>query len=153
MTLRASPELGIERAASNPDEYLAEVEAKTAPKRQFEECLTFCYFQSATLPTMISTLNCITGAEYSVEDCMTVGRRVINLMRMFNKREGMSKADDSFSPRLGQAPVDGPGKGKSLAPTFEGIRDAYYKQMGWKKDGMPSQKTLKGLNLDFTLSS
>jgi len=153
MTLRASAELGVERAASNPDEYLAEVEAKTAPKRQFEECLTFCYFQSAALPTMVDTLNCITGAEYSVEDGLTVGRRVINLMRMLNKREGMTKADDVFSKRLGEPPVDGPGEGKSLAPAFERIRDAYYRHMGWNKDGMPSRKTLKALNLDFTLSS
>jgi aldehyde:ferredoxin oxidoreductase len=153
MTLRASPELGVERAASDPDEYLAEVEVKTAPKRQFEECLTFCYFQSAALPTMVSTLNCITGAEYSVEDCLTVGRRVINLMRMMNKREGMTRDDDSFSKRLGQPPVDGPGRGKSLAPTFDKILNAYYRQMGWNKDGMPSKKTLKSLNLDFTISS
>jgi len=151
MTLRASPELGIDKAASEPDEYLAVVEANTAPKRQFEECLTFCYFQSASLPTMVATLNCLTGAEYSVEDCLTVGRRVINLLRMFNKREGMTKEHDSFSFRLAQPPVDGPGKGRSLAPTFEGIRDAYYEHMGWGRDGMPTRQTLQALDLDFTL--
>lgn len=153
MTLRASPELGIDRPASEPDEYLAVVEAKTAPKRQFEECLTFCYFQSASLPTMVRTLNRLTGAGYSVEDCLTVGRRVINLFRMFNKREGMTRDDDSFSSRLGQPPVDGPGKGKSLAPAYSGILDAYYREMGWGRDGMPTRETLRALDLEFTLSS
>jgi aldehyde:ferredoxin oxidoreductase len=153
MTLRASAELGIEKPASTPDEYLAVVEAKTAPKRQFEECLTFCYFQSASLQTMVTTLNCLTGAEYSVQDCLKVGRRVVNLLRMFNKREGMTIEDDTFSSRLAQVPVDGPGKGKSLAPTFESIREAYYEQMGWGKDGMPTRETLQKLDLEFTLAS
>jgi aldehyde:ferredoxin oxidoreductase len=152
MTLRASPELGIEKPASEPDEYLGVVEAKTAPKRQFEECLTFCYFQSSSLKTMVNTLNCITGADYSVEDCLEVGRRVVNLLRMFNKREGMTKEDDSFSPRLRETPVDGPGQGKSLAPQYEDIRNTYYREMGWGEDGMPTKETLKSLGLEFTLA-
>jgi aldehyde:ferredoxin oxidoreductase len=100
---------------------------------------------------MVTTLNCLTGAEYSVEDCLKVGRRVVNLLRMFNKREGMTKEDDTFSFRLRQPPVDGPGKGASLAPTFESIRDAYYEQMGWDNDGMPTRETLQELDLQFTL--
>jgi aldehyde:ferredoxin oxidoreductase len=153
MTLRAAPELGIDRPALNADEYLAEVEVKTAPKRQFEECLTFCYFQSATLETMVQTLNLLTGTEYTVQDCLKVGRRVVNLLRMGNQREGMTKEDDSFSPRLGQPPVDGPAQGKSLAPTFDNIRAAYYREMGWGEDGMPTPETLRQLNLGFTVSN
>ncbi len=57
MSVRAAPELGLERPASEPDEYLAEVQAKTGPKRQFEECLCFCYFQSCAFDTMVKTLN------------------------------------------------------------------------------------------------
>ena len=64
----------------------------------------------------------------------------------------MTKDDDTFSPRLGQAPVNGPGKGKSLMPTFEKVRDAYYKEMRWDENGMPTREILEMLDLEFTLS-
>lgn len=152
MTSRANPELGFDRPTSEPDEYVGKVQALTGPKRQFEECLVFCYFQACSLKTMVDTLNTVTGAQYSVEDCLEIGRRVINLLRMFNKREGMTGEDDNFSPRLGQRPVDGPGKGKSFAPTFKRAKQAYYREMGWDENGMPTRETLEELDLGFTLS-
>jgi aldehyde:ferredoxin oxidoreductase len=100
---------------------------------------------------MVRTLNCLTGADYQVEDALKVGRRVVNLLRMFNRREGMTKDHDSFSPRLGQPPVDGPAKGKTLAPTFEKARDAHYRKMGWDDSGMPTSETLEELGLGFTI--
>jgi aldehyde:ferredoxin oxidoreductase len=57
------------------------------PKRQFQDCLLFRYFQSWTFETMIETLNTVTGAGYDKEDCLKIGRRIINLLRMFNIRE------------------------------------------------------------------
>jgi aldehyde:ferredoxin oxidoreductase len=130
---------------------LAKVQARTGPKRQFEECLVFCYFQACAFDTMVKTLNSLTAGAYDTSACMEVGKRVINLFRMFNKREGMTKDADSFSSRLGQAPVDGPKKGQTLVPTYEKIRDAYYREMGWDKDGMPTRETLESLGLDFTV--
>jgi aldehyde:ferredoxin oxidoreductase len=152
MTARSSPELGFNRPTSDPDEYLAKVQARTGPKRQFEECLGFCYFQACSLKTMVETLNTVTGGGYDIDECLKVGKRGINLLRMFNKRQGMTKDDDTFSPRLGRAPVNGPGKGKSLMPAFEKVRDAYYREMRWDENGMPTRETLKMLDLAFTLS-
>jgi aldehyde:ferredoxin oxidoreductase len=63
----------------------------------------------------------------------------------------MTKADDSFSPRLQMPPVDGPGKDKSLAPTFEKVRSAYYRAAGWDAAGVPTKKLLQELNLEFTI--
>jgi aldehyde:ferredoxin oxidoreductase len=152
MTARANPELGLDRPTSEPDEYLAEVQARIGPKRQFEECLVFCYFQACTFDTMVKTLNSLTAGRYDTDACLKVGKRVINLFRMFNKREGMTKDADSFSSRLGQAPVDGPKKGQSLVPTYKKVRDAYYREMGWDGNGMPTKETLESLNLGFTIT-
>jgi len=124
MTMRFSTELGLDRPASEPDEYVAFVQSKTGPKRQFEECLGFCYFQSSSLQTMVDTLNCLAGTDYDPDDCLKIGRRVVNLLRMFNKREGMTREDDCFSPRLAQSPVDGPAAGKSMVPAYEAMRQA-----------------------------
>jgi aldehyde:ferredoxin oxidoreductase len=153
ITARGNPEIGLEKPTSEPDEYVGQAQALTGPKRQFEECLVFCYFQACSLKTMVETLNSVTGGSYTIEECLKVGKRVINLLRMFNQREGMKKEDDSCSLRLTQSPIDGPGKGKSLAPTLENIKQAYYKEMGWGENGMPTPRTLKELGLEFTLFS
>ena len=102
---------------------------------------------------MVKTLNSLTSGQYDTDACLKVGKRIINLFRMFNKREGMTKDADSFSSRLGQAPVDGPRKGQSIVPTYERMRDAYYREMGWDENGMPTKETLESLNLGFTIAS
>ncbi len=152
MTGRGNPELGIEKPTTDPDHYLAEVQTKTGPKRQFEECLAFCYFQACSLKQMVLTLNVITGGTFSEKDCLQIGERVINLLRMYNIREGLRKEDDTYSHRLGQSPTDGPGKGKSLNATFEDVRQAYYDMMGWDSNGIPTALTLEALNLSFCLN-
>ena len=151
MTSRANPELGFTRPTAEPDDYLAKVQAKTGPKRQFEECLVFCYFQACSLKHMVATLNILTGADVSIDDCLQAGERVINLLRMYNIREGLTRAHDGYSRRLGQAPMDGPAAGRSIDANFEKIRDTYYRCMGWDADGRPTEETLVRLDLDFTL--
>lgn len=150
-TARGSTDLAIEKPTAQPDEYLGEVNAKSAWWRQFQECLIYCYYQSATGKTMIETLNSLTGSDYDMEHAMRIGKRVVNLMRMFNIREGMTKEHDSFSPRLGMSPVDGPAMGKSIAPTFEKVLQSYYRMAGWDQEGMPTRELLKELDLDFTI--
>ncbi len=152
LTVRGSSDLGISEPTSEPDEYLGRVNAQTEWLRQFEECLSYCYYQTASLKTMIGTLNCLTGSELSTEDALTIGKRVVNLLRMFNLRDGMTMEDDCFSPRLAMPPIDGPAKGKSLAPTFAKVRDAYYEASGWDEEGRPKPELLKSLNLEFTVN-
>ncbi|MDX9821116.1 MAG: aldehyde ferredoxin oxidoreductase C-terminal domain-containing protein [Syntrophales bacterium] len=151
LTGKGSADLGIDKPTSEPDEYLGEVNAKTEWLRQFQECLTYCYYQSASLKTLVETLNILTGSRYTPEDALTIGKRNVALLRMFNCREGMTKEDDSFSPRLQMPPVDGPGKGKSLAPTFEKVRSAYYRAAGWDENGLPTRKLLRELDLEFAI--
>lgn len=151
LTGRGSSDLGITEPTSQPNEYLGRVNAQTEWLRQFEECLAYCYYQTPSLQTMVKTLNCLTGAEYAREDALTVGKRVVNLLRMFNIREGMTAEHDSFSPRLAMPPVDGPKIGKSLAPTFDKVRGAYYEASGWNEEGVPRSELLKSLGLEFTV--
>lgn len=151
MTGRANPELEIPEPTREPDAYLAEVQAKTGPKRQFEECLAFCYFQACSLQHMVDTLNVLTGGDFTSYECLAIGERTINLLRMYNIREGLDMQHDAFSRRLGQSPKDGPGKGRSMNPTFKEVRDAYYRAMGWDVKGVPEPETLKRLGLAFLI--
>ena len=59
------------------------------------------------------------------------GVRIVNLMRMFNFRHGLTKEVEAPSLRYGSTPVDGPAEGKGIREHWDAIRDNYYEQMGW----------------------
>ncbi|MFB6223731.1 MAG: aldehyde ferredoxin oxidoreductase family protein [Haloarcula sp.] len=78
----------------------------------------------------------------------TVGERVWNLTRLFNVREGVSRADDELPSKL-QEPLDsGPNAGAAIdAESFDAMLDAYYRQRGWDDDGRPTRETVDRLGL------
>jgi aldehyde:ferredoxin oxidoreductase len=79
---------------------------------------------------------------------MDVGLRVINQLRVFNFRHGLTKDIEAPSARYGSSPVDGPAQGKFIMPHWESIRRNYYQQMGWDAEtGKPLLKTLERLGL------
>jgi aldehyde:ferredoxin oxidoreductase len=79
---------------------------------------------------------------------MDVGRRIINQLRVFNFRHGLTKEIEAPSSRYGSTPVDGPAKGIAIMPHWESIRRNYYQQMGWDPEtGRPLPETLEKLGL------
>ncbi len=78
-------------------------------------------------------------------DLETIGERVWTLTRLFNVREGVSRADDELPPALRVAP-EGPGEG--IDPDrFDAMLDAYYDVRGWGPDGRPTRATVERLGL------
>lgn len=151
LTGRGARDLGIPGPVGFSEKGIPEAQAKSGPKRQFEDSLAVCYFLcrgDKGLEVMAEALNAATGFDLTPDDALTVGRRIINLLRLFNIRHGHSKDDDSVSPRLLEPPNDGPGAGKSLAGYFENMRATYYEAMGWDEDGRPKPETLKALGLE-----
>jgi len=64
-------------------------------------------------------------------------------------REGLTREDDSLSPRLLSTPQDGPQKGKSFAESFPRVLQAYYREKGWDENtGKPLPATLKRFGLE-----
>lgn len=118
-------------------------------RRQFEDCLCVCRFCYADLQGTLNILNAITGWEFTKEDAMEVGKRVINHLRVFNFRHGLTKDVEVPSARYGSAPVDGPAKGVGPMPNWDFMRSVYYQMMGWDpKTGRPLPETLKKLGLE-----
>ena len=72
-----------------------------------------------------------TGLDFDIPEAMKVGRRIINQLRVFNFRHGLTKDIEMPSLRYGSSPIDGPAKGKSIMPSWEALRRNYYQQMGW----------------------
>ncbi|WP_236035371.1 aldehyde ferredoxin oxidoreductase C-terminal domain-containing protein [Haloarcula rubra] len=82
-------------------------------------------------------------------DLRTVGERVWNLTRLFNVREGVSRADDELPAVLRDPLESGPNAGAAVEPArFEAMLDAYYRRRGWGADGRPARATVARLGLD-----
>jgi aldehyde:ferredoxin oxidoreductase len=100
----------------------------------------------------IDFLNAITGFNLSKDEALEIGERIVNLLRVFNIRNGLKPEDDSFSPRLGQPPTEGPGEGKTLLPHIANVLKEYYRLMGWDEEtGKPLPETLKRLDLEYAI--
>jgi aldehyde:ferredoxin oxidoreductase len=99
-------------------------------------------------------LTAITGIEWTAEDVDRAGERIINMERIFNHREGFSRADDWIPDRFFEdAPTIGPAKGLKVGrKEFITTMDTYYQQRGWDpKTASPTTEKIKELGLDFTV--
>ncbi len=116
--------------------------------RQFIDCLGVCRFCFADHVMGLEAFNAITGWDFSTEDALKVGRRVINQFRVFNFNHGLHPALEAPSPRYQSIPTDGPATGKNFAEHFDWMREAYWEKMGWdKQTGKPLPETLEQLGL------
>jgi benzoyl-CoA reductase subunit BamB len=80
------------------------------------------------------------GIDIDEEGLKEVYRRNRNLLRAFNIRRGLKRADE-------KPPED---HWKKRFPELETeLLDAYYKYKGWNNDGIPTKETLDSLSLDF----
>jgi aldehyde:ferredoxin oxidoreductase len=97
-------------------------------------------------------LTAITGIEWTAEDVDKAGERIINMERIFNHREGFSRADDWIPDRFfDDAPTFGPAKGLLVnRKDFTKTLDDYYTQRGWSlTTASPTAEKIEKLGLDF----
>ena len=88
--------------------------------------------------TMAEMLTLVTGRIWTVEEMSEVGRRVINVARAFNQREGFNRKDDTMPKRLAkEALKSGAAAGQSIPQeAFEDMLNQYYDVLGWDRNGM-----------------
>lgn len=86
-------------------------------------------------------LSATLGTEIQPTDLLKIGERVINLGRLFNIREGVSRKDDTLPKRFYENQV-GEAEG-----AFDAMVDQYYRARGWDKEGRPTLRKLVDLDL------
>lgn len=92
------------------------------------------------------TLTAVTGVPFSTGDLIRAGERVWNLERLYNLREGFTRADDTLPARLLEEPVsEGPSKG--WVSKLEPMLKEYYRARGWDENGVPKPAKLAELEL------
>ena len=118
------------------------------------DSLVYCKFANMAVAEefFARTLSAVTGEHFSADDLMMVGERVWTLERLYNLREGFTKADDTLPDRMLKEPVvEGPSQGFTvkLAPMLE----EYYAFREWDQNGIPKPEKLKELSLEFAMEA
>ena len=109
-----------------------------------------CIFGPDTIHyPIVDFLNAVTGWDLTADDYFKTGKRILNLRKAFNIREGVTRADSKLPPRaVGIPPLtDGPLKGISV--DVDSLGKDLYDLLGWDPGtGGPTSETLKEMELD-----
>jgi aldehyde:ferredoxin oxidoreductase len=99
----------------------------------------------------VEMVRAVTGWRVSLYELMKVGQRRLNLLRVFNAREGFTRKDDRLPKKFFQ-PLqgEGPTAGVALDPAeIEAALDLYYQLNGWTSDGVPTRASLADLGIEW----
>ncbi len=97
----------------------------------------------------VDFVKAVTGWDVTLDELMAVGMRRLNLLRMFNAREGFDRSQDKLPKKFFKA-LEGTGPTAGIALTHEEIDsaiDEYYRLAGWTPNGIPTAETLQKLDL------
>lgn len=98
---------------------------------------------------LAEAIRLITGWEVTVDELIAVGQRRLNMLRAFNAREGLGRAQDTLPRKLFRALAGGKTDGLALSyDEMETAKAQYYAQAGWDGEtGNPTRDTLAALDL------
>jgi aldehyde:ferredoxin oxidoreductase len=131
------------------------------------DALGVCKFSTAETYSLLpddlaAGLSALWGRPVSGQELLTIGERIVNLERLYNVRQGLSRRDDRLPERFTQEPVDvwsysldSEGRPvRSASPVRTGavialppMLDRYYQLRGWTPEGIPTPATLERLGL------
>jgi aldehyde:ferredoxin oxidoreductase len=100
------------------------------------------FWATLSYEVMAELMTLITGREWTADEMGQVGRRVLNIARAFNQREGFDRKDDTIPRKLVEKALSsGPAAGQKIPQeAFDDMLDQYYEVMGWDKNGrMPEE--------------
>jgi aldehyde:ferredoxin oxidoreductase len=120
---------------------------------EFDDSLGTCRFNTRlNLVLEAEAVSAVTGWDFTPEEAKSVGMRIVNLMKVFNLRCGLTKEADYPSIRYGSTHIDGPWKGIGILPYWEEMLQNYYRLMGWDVEtSKPLPETLTNLGLEHVI--
>ncbi|MFA4837519.1 MAG: aldehyde ferredoxin oxidoreductase family protein [Dehalococcoidia bacterium] len=106
-----------------------------------------CCLGQILIEDLLRLLVAATGIEYTMESLLLAGERIWNAERLFNLRAGITKDDDTLTPRMIEEPMpDGPATGDVVR--IAAMIPEYYEARGWDDEGVPTDEKLSELELD-----
>jgi aldehyde:ferredoxin oxidoreductase len=132
----------------------AEILIDVQNSRAGHDTLIICHFANEIeQENVIDLLTAATGIDLTENDLQTVGERAWNITRLFNIREGFTRADDDLPVRVKEEPLPDPGvKGRRITQAdLDFMLDDYYQLRGWDKFGVPTEARLRALGIKARL--
>jgi aldehyde:ferredoxin oxidoreductase len=125
-----------------------------------EKVLGLCFFGPAPrsliqVAEVVAAVRAATGWDVTVDELLDVGERAVNMARVFNVREGFTRADDRLPDRL-HAPLEsGALVGTAISrDDFEAAITSLYLLKGWDPaTGAPTEGRLRALGLEWTAAA
>ena len=132
------------------------------------DALGICKFSTVEVYSLLpkelaAGLSAMLDKEVSDEELLKVGERIVNLERMYNVRQGMSRTEDTLPQRFSQEPVPlydyviDSETGQTTASSepmrygkihsLDAMLDRYYTLRQWDSQGEPTKEVLERLNL------
>jgi aldehyde:ferredoxin oxidoreductase len=105
-----------------------------------------CHFLAYDDAQSLDILNAVTGWEATPQEMETTARRGLTLARLFNHREGFTRADDHLPKRFSD-PLP---KHAGLTEEQQAkVVTEYYVEQGWNPDtGVPTVETIRALEIE-----
>ncbi len=121
-----------------------------------ERAVGLCYFGPAprsfiSVGEVVDVIHAATGWDVTVEELLQTGERATNLARIFNVREGFSRADDTLPRRLFE-PLEGGALAGVAYPKDDFVRALtdLYEIKGWDlQTTMPTRERLAALDIEW----
>jgi aldehyde:ferredoxin oxidoreductase len=146
----------VDRLCGSEDS--AERAIETEDRAALLDSLILCKFVRGALDDFYSDcaelLSAVTGHRFDEDDLRSVARRVVQLRKAFNIREGWTPKDDTLTRRfLQEALPSGPARGARLPRArLAGMVHSYNRARGWSEDGFLPTSQAEELCAELQLS-
>ncbi len=149
--------LGLFEPVDTLDMGTKKVRAFYYSKQLFDlyNCIGMCDFVGVpigplAIKELVKHVKAVTGWDTSVWELLKAGERANVMMRAFNFREGLTKADDTLPERMFQGLQNGAIEGEKIdKDEFEKMKEVYYQMAGWDENGYPTAAKLAELGLEW----
>ncbi|MCG2769355.1 MAG: aldehyde ferredoxin oxidoreductase family protein [Anaerolineae bacterium] len=145
--------LGIYRSVSQTELNADKVRAYTLVTnwKWLDNHLGLCAFISWSSDQKMELIRAITGWQTNVWEQLKVAERGVTMARVFNLREGLTRADDVLPPRMRTTFVSGTLNEKPIDPSvLDENLTIFYGMMGWDpQTGVPTLAKLQELDIEW----
>jgi len=111
-------------------------------------------FQLCSPSELIEAARAVTGWNLSLWETMKVGEKRLNMLRVFNAREGNAADGDTYPEKLLLPPIGKGDPSMAISSTeLKAARRTYYHMAGWDDAGRPTRGKLSELGLSWMAPS
>ena len=117
---------------------------------QLPNYLGFCLFVPFKKKQLQEATEAVTGWPMSYWRLMKTVERGLSLAKIFNLREGFTRADDVLPKRMAVSQTRGNLQGVTVDPQkLSEAQDLYYQMLGWNSEGVPTRARLVELGIEW----